>query len=494
MKSRALVLRVLFAALAIASSAFAADATPPLREVLFAMPKGGDLHNHLSGAAYAESFLEFARRDGLCLDTQQSAITQCPAQPTDTIVPAGNAFIDSNLYSRMLDAMSMRQFRPGAESGHDHFFATFGKFGAVTKKHVPEILTEVVSRLATENVDYLETMFSSDLGARSVLVPMIFGTTFIQMYDSIVRDPVGVKKLDEVVAIARKNLDDAESYMRTTLRCETSEAKPGCDSTVRYIHELSRGTPREAFFASLIVGYRLASIDSRVVALNPVMPEDGYLSMTQFDEQMRMFVFFHEIYPKVHLTTHAGELALGLVPIEGLRYHIRDSVMVAGAERIGHGVDIAYERDATELLKTMASRGVAVEICLTSNDLILGVRGKEHPLRMYLAAAVPVALATDDAGVSRDDMTNQYVRAVQDQGLNYEQLKQIARNSLEYSFAEGESLWANHDYDAMNAACASERTFARCSSFLSRNTKARVEWRLEQRFKEFETKYGDSLP
>jgi adenosine deaminase len=222
-----------------------------------------------------------------------------------------------------------------------------------------------------------------------------------------------------------------------------------------------------------------------------VMPEDAYLSMTQFDEQMRMFAFFHQLYPRVHLTTHAGELALGLVPIEGLRYHIRDSVMVAGAERIGHGVDIAYERDASELLKTMAARHVAVEICLTSNDVILGVRGRDHPLRLYLAAGVPVALATDDPGVSRDDMTNQYVRAVREQGLDYDQLKEIARNSLEYSFAEGQSLWVDHDYDKMNEAC-SDVTSDRCSSFLSRNTKARVEWRLEQRLKAFESAYGDA--
>src|SRR5258705_13974796 len=101
--------------------------------------------------------------------------------------------------------------------------------------------------------------------------------------------------------------------------------------------------------------------------------------MTQFNEQMRMFEFLHTVYPKVHLTTHAGELTLGLVPPEGLRRHIRDSVVIAGAQRIGHGVDIAYERDATDLMKIMAARGVAVEICLTSNDGILGARARRHP-------------------------------------------------------------------------------------------------------------------
>jgi adenosine deaminase len=476
----------------LASAAFAAER--PLREVLYAMPKGGDLHNHLTGAVYAETFLEFARRDGLCVDTQELAIVDCPAAPVDEIVPAANTATDSNLYWAMLDALSMRQFRATNESGHDHFFATFGKFGAVSHRHIPEMVTDVVSRFAAENVDYVETMFAPDQGARAEVAQLISGTTPREMYDSIMKNPDNAKVLDQVVATARKTLDDVDATMRTTLRCETPDAKPGCESTWRCIYELYRGTPREAFFASLLVGYQLASVDPRVVGLNPVMPEDAYLPMTQFDEQMRMFEFLHTVYPKVHLTTHAGELTLGLVPIEGLRHHIRDSVVIAGAERIGHGVDIAYERDASDLMKTMATRGVAVEICLTSNDVILGVRGRQHPLRLYLDHGVPVALATDDPGVSRDDMTNQYVRAVEDQGLRYEQLKQMARNSLEYAFVEGESLWTSRRFVAINAACATEPKSERCTAFLAKNTKARLQWRLEQRLRAFEASYGDSLP
>ena len=49
----------------------------------------------------------------------------------------------------------------------------------------------------------------------------------------------------------------------------------------------------------------------------------------------------------------------------------------------------------------MAERNVLVEIALTSNDMILGVSGDDHPLPTYLKYGVPVALATDDEGVSR---------------------------------------------------------------------------------------------
>jgi adenosine deaminase len=168
--------------------------------------------------------------------------------------------------------------------------------------------------------------------------------------------------------------------------------------------------------------------------------------------------------------------------------------MIAHADRIGHGVDITYETGATDLMKTMAARGVAVEICLTSNDVILGIQGKQHPLNVYLANGVPVALATDDPGVSRDDMTNQYMRAVEDQGLRYAQLKRIARNSLEYAFVEGESLWIKRRYHQMNPACATKPKSDRCAAFLEKNTRARLQWRLEERLRDFEARYADSLP
>ncbi len=38
-----------------------------LREI----PKGGDLHNHLAGAIYAETLIDFAAKVGLCVDRQQ---------------------------------------------------------------------------------------------------------------------------------------------------------------------------------------------------------------------------------------------------------------------------------------------------------------------------------------------------------------------------------------------------------------------------------------
>ena len=141
----------------------------------------------------------------------------------------------------------------------------------------------------------------------------------------------------------------------------------------------------------------------------------------------------------------------------------------------------------------MAERKVLVEICLTSNDVILGVKGDDHPLPVYIKYGVPVALATDDEGVSRSDLTHEYLRAVQTYDfLGYKDLKRMARMSVEHSFLGGSSLWASGFRSV--AACANDRAGAgeissACQKFLDANERAQMQWKLESEFAAFEKKY-----
>jgi hypothetical protein len=246
-------------------------------------------------------------------------------------------------------------------------------------------------------------------------------------------------------------------------------------------------------FAQILLGFELAQADSRFVGLNLVMPEDWYVPMQDFELHMKMLDYLHGVYPNVHISLHAGELAMGLVPPEGLRFHVRESVERGHAERIGHGVDVMNEDHPLDLLREMAQRKVLVEICLTSNDVILGVKGNEHPLPIYLRYGVPVALATDDEGVSRSDMTHEYLRAFQTYDfLGYKDLKRMVRMSLEHSFLAGSSLWAN-DFRPV-AACANDRAAAGkvsavCQKFLDANERAQMQWRLEEEFAGFEKQF-----
>ena len=130
-----------------------------------------------------------------------------------------------------------------------------------------------------------------------------------------------------------------------------------------------------------------------------------------------------------------------MVPPNGLRFHIREAVEQGHAERIGHGVDVMHEDRPWELMKEMAERHVIVEVNLTSNDVILNVKGEDHPFMLYRKMGVPVALSTDDEGVSRIDLTHEYVRAAVTYPLSYHDFKLMVRTSIEHSFLPGASLW-----------------------------------------------------
>ena len=138
--------------------------TTALLGLLRAMPKGGDLHNHLSGAIRAESWAQWAAADGLCFVVATSSLSRPPCDGADRL-PAARLLADSALLSRAVDAWSMRRWRPDVESGADHFFATFSKTAVVGLTHFGDMLAEVTSRAAKEHISYLELMSNDDDGA-----------------------------------------------------------------------------------------------------------------------------------------------------------------------------------------------------------------------------------------------------------------------------------------------------------------------------------------
>lgn len=266
---------------------------------LRAMPKGGDLHNHLSSTVYAESFIALAIADGRCLIAAEQVITPSPCDAEAGRPPVAEAVESTNAYNRLIDALSTRNYALHEVSGHDRFFGTFARFGG---------------------------------------------------------------------------------------------AEGGRD----------------------------------------------------------------------------GELILGLVPPEDQRFHIREAVEAAGARRIGHGIDLLYEDRSYQLLRRMAEGDAAVEINLTSNDVIPGVVGDEHPFETYRAHGVPQTLSTADKG------------------------KAFSRNALTYAVLAGDSLWVDPRAARPVATCAPDRPgsgspSAACAAFLSGSGKATGQWHLDAAFAGFET-------
>lgn len=490
-----------------AQAMLAAEQSGPLdlHAFLENMPKGGDLHNHLTGAIYAETWIAEAAADHLCVNTTTYVLRRpngprsIPPQPVCSAgeVAAVEAYQDPELYSGMIDAYSMRAFvAKEGDSGHDHFFNTFRKFHSVSNSHSGEWLDEVAREAAAENTQYLELMTTPDFGHGGALGLQLGWNANLEQF----RQQLMAHGLQAGVAEARYVLKQGEAQRQAIEHCGQPAASAACKVQTRFLFQVLRGMPPEQVFAQMVLGFEIASAVPDVVGVNIVMPEDGAIAMRDYHLHMQMFDLLHRDYPKVHLSMHAGELAPGLVPPAGLRFHIREAVELGHAQRIGHGVDVMYEGRPYDLLGELARRHVLVEINLTSNAKILDVSGSQHPFPIYRRYGVPVALSTDDEGVSRITLTHEYARAVETYHLNYVDLKQMVRASLEHSFLPGASLWPLAEsstperFTQIAGACRHDKPnalqlSAGCMAYLAGSPKAQQQWELEARFHAFEARY-----
>lgn len=474
-----------------------------LHAFLKGFPKGADLHVHLSGAVYAETFIKDAAEDGLCVDPAALKLAKppCGGKAMAAAAMLGNMTpANQDLYDRLIDAMSMRSFVPTTGfSGHDQFFATFARFGGLDKRHVGEWVDEVASRAAAQNLQYLELMDTPAFGHAATIAHAL-GWKADNPDFAAFRQQLLDHGLTDEVALDREAVREAETERAKLEHCGTQQATAACSVEIRYIYQVLRGFPPEQVFAQTLLGFEtikatIAAHEHGFVGINFVMPEDGYISMRDYTLQMKMLGYLHSVYPQVHISLHAGELAPGLVPEEGLHFHIRQAVELGHAERIGHGVDVMYEDDAPGLLNEMARNHVMVEVNLSSNEGILGVEGDEHPFPNYRLAHVPVALSTDDEGVSRIDITHEYVRAAIDYHLSYADMKTLARTGMEHNFLPGASLWAKpDDFRMMVDACkgdalGTEQPSPGCKAFLDGSEKATAQWEQERRLRTFEAKW-----
>jgi adenosine deaminase/aminodeoxyfutalosine deaminase len=138
--------------------------------------------------------------------------------------------------------------------------------------------------------------------------------------------------------------------------------------------------------------------------------------------------WFRDLYKKaaangLHLTAHAGETT-GPESVWG--------ALNIGAERIGHGLAVAQDR---ELLEVMAEKQVPVEVCVSSNLRTGACPGlQEHPLRKFFDHGLMVTLSTDDPAMFQTSLNREYEIAREEFKFSEEHLRELARNSFEASF------------------------------------------------------------
>jgi adenosine deaminase len=519
-----------------------------LRAFLLAMPKGGDLHHHLTGAIYPEVLLQLASYGGLGVDVSpdasgspkfafkaastpgsgqpdMAALTAnclaCPAsQSPETcagtgVIPACCLCSSSTLYDGAVNALSMRGLPWGTLQAHDHFFAIFGKLGPVTGNRTA-LLAQLRQQASRENVLYLETMSSAPLPpaddpALAALKSLFAGGSSspgAAFCAQLMADSFGTPDENgaQVIAAARALGAEvartmAQQIMDSSrlLGCGSAagaSAPPGCEVTVRHQIEMHRTAPPLVVCQEALLGFATSEADRQhVVGINIVAAEDAYVSRIDYSKHMNLIGHLGTLFRPAGRALHAGELIEGLVPPNDLRFHIHDAVAVAHAQRIGHGVAITYETGAGETLKRMAEEPIAVEINLVSNAQLLGIEGDAHPLPLYVERHVPVVLATDDPGIMRTTLTEQYRLAALDYPrFRYADLRTFNRNSLEYSFLTGPSIWEDPGhYEHPVADCRASGgglDLSRCETWAKNHgDKAQAQVRFERRLWEFEEGY-----
>lgn len=409
-----------------------------LRLFFTLMPKGGDIHQHFTGSLYAENYLDWINKEGYWINKNDfTVITPKESDKLKDTVSVKNLRSNKVMYSNFFSHWSDKDF---ANHYHDslapdvQFFNTFSYFSKIfngNQKYYAEGIQVLKNRAENENVQYIETMFVSPGYQKA-------DTAF----DSMVRSgEINIENkafratLDGFISSVRK---DALFYSKVNqYRDLVDLCTRGIDDNnfkLRFQSYVSRNTTPSQFFSGLCAAFYEADKNARVVGVNIVSSENDAIALSDYKLHMQMFRYLKEIYPHIKTSMHAGELTTGMVLPEELKYHIADAISVAGANRIGHGVDIVYETNALATLKRMKANQIPVEINLTSNDFILGVKDEAHPVRLYTDFGVPIVISSDDAGVSRGSLTEEYVLLASRYRYSYDEIKQFVSNSINYSF------------------------------------------------------------
>ena len=404
------------------------------------MPKGGDLHHHFSGSIYAEPLLERAIAEDFYLNLETlEVVKKNPSKDNwETFSSLKNKGKLEYYKQHIMQTWSAKDYN-GSVPSDDLFFDSFDKFFPVIDGHFAEGLIELKKRAISENVSYIETQLS--------IIPCDMKVDNLTDFNSklrhaaIQKDEKAVLKLldDLFKSIQQKDAKKYAEDFNTNFIAKLHKDLKIDDErfTMRYQNFVLRFMEPVDLFKNLVIAFISANESKLVAGVNIVSPEHGENSMKDYWLHMVMFKYCHSKFPDVKYTLHAGELTLGLVQPEDLTWHINSAIYTAGANRIGHGVDIAYEANSYDLLRYMSKNNIPIEINFASNEFILKIKEGRHPFTLYKEFNVPIVISTDDAGILRTNMTEQYVLlAKRYPDVSYKTIKQYVYNSINYSFIQ----------------------------------------------------------
>ncbi len=405
------------------------------------MPKGGDLHHHYSGSVYAETYIGYVVQQDYYIDTNTLKVDTARNNTQCLRFSELNSMKQLPVFKqKLIQKWSVKDYNGVSYPSDKLFFETFSGFGIANNSpaRLDTGLLELKRRAIKENVSYIETMFTSIPCGNTLAIDPNFNG---QLLSAQAQGNEGLtmtilsKIYEQLQAANVKQCAATFNNQLTSMhyRLHIDDA----NFTMRYQNYVTRVVLPLDVFKNMVLCFESANTSPLVVGVNIVAPEDNEVSMRDYWLHMMMYKFCHARYPNVKYAMHAGELTLGLVKPEELTWHINAAVRTAGANRIGHGVDMPYERDCYDLLRCMAKNNTAIEVNLYSNEFILKVKEGAHPLGLYREFGVPVVICTDDAGVLRSNLTHQYVLlASRYPDVSYSEIKKFVFNSIDYSFIE----------------------------------------------------------
>ncbi|HKZ31358.1 MAG TPA: hypothetical protein VJ648_03270 [Vicinamibacteria bacterium] len=205
----------------------------------------------------------------------------------------------------------------------------------------------------------------------------------------------------------------------------------GPDFAVKFIPVAGRSGSRERAKGQLALTLAERERDPGLVA--------GFDLVEEEDESHSTLFFVEEILAARREAERRGfSLPLFLHSGETNRAeseNLRDALLL-GAPRIGHGLALARHPLLMEMVR---ERGVAVEVCPVSNQVLGYVPDlRSHPAVAYINAGIPVVISPDDPGLTRHTFSHDYYEAFMAWELDLRELKQLAMNSLVYSAMDPE--------------------------------------------------------
>lgn len=452
-------------------------ANPPLLRIfLQSFPKGADLHMHLSGAMAAEDMIAMASEHGFYLDKGNEGLVN---HKCANCLPVKDISNNYTQYFHVVNEWSLR----GADStdwvdNHLKFFNLFTKYHLLSG-YWGEMLIDLNRAAKKQNIQYLEIMFMPDATA---ILNLAQANNYTIEHSYLYLKYLEQQGLGKIIENVNKEVNEA---------FDIYNAEAGGNQTlIRLQYSVMRDVSLNDLFAQLAVAFSVANTNPYVVGVNIVQAEDDPTTIDDYAQQMQIIGYFRILFPSVHVSVHAGELWQGAVPLQLIGNHVREAMLIAKPDRIGHATDIAFEAKPLETLRLMRQKNIPVEVNLTSNHLLLGVPYKEHPIQLFMKLENPFVLATDDPGILRTNLTNEYFIATTQYHMNYAELVKLARNSLEYAFLPGKSLWSSPDYSKYVPSCngmeARDKPNMVCEQYLDSNLKAKEQWIFENKLKSFE--------